>query len=117
MVAQRRDCPTRQILVSNILKAKQSYYYLISTGFVHLAVLLAVPGSLEPSHILRSMGIPYTILHGSIRFSLSRYNTDADIDAVLAVLPAIVRRLRELSPFKNDDAAWLKDQEQALAQH
>ncbi|MGB6300019.1 MAG: aminotransferase class V-fold PLP-dependent enzyme, partial [Rivularia sp. (in: cyanobacteria)] len=74
-------------------------------------------GSLEPSHILRSMGVPYTTLHGSIRFSLSRYNTDADIDAVLAVLPAIVRRLRELSPFKNDDAAWLKDQEQALAQH
>ncbi|MGD1911883.1 MAG: cysteine desulfurase NifS [Rivularia sp. (in: cyanobacteria)] len=74
-------------------------------------------GSLEPSHILRAMGVPYTTLHGSIRFSLSRYNTDADIDEVLTVLPAIIGRLRELSPFKNDDAAWLKDQEQALAQH
>ena len=74
-------------------------------------------GSLEPSHILRAMGVPYTTLHGSIRFSLSRYNTDADIDAVLDVLPGIISRLRELSPFKNDDAAWLKDQEQALAQH
>ena len=74
-------------------------------------------GSLEPSHILRAMGIPYTTLHGSIRFSLSRYTTDADIDAVLEVLPSIVSRLRELSPFKNDDAAWLKNQEQALAQH
>ncbi len=74
-------------------------------------------GSLEPSHILRAMGIPYTTLHGSIRFSLSRYTTDAEIDAVLDVLPSIVSRLRELSPFKNDDAAWLKNQEQALAQH
>ncbi len=56
-------------------------------------------GSLEPSHVLRAMGVPYTAAHGSIRFSLSVYNTDADVDKVLEVLPPIVRRLRELSPF------------------
>ena len=56
-------------------------------------------GSLEPSHVLRAMGVPYTAAHGSIRFSLSRYNTDADVDRILEVLPPIVRRLREISPF------------------
>ncbi len=56
-------------------------------------------GSLEPSHVLRALGLDFQALHGSIRFSLSRYNTDADIDTVLEVMPPIIRRLRELSPF------------------
>ncbi|MGJ5672447.1 MAG: cysteine desulfurase NifS [Nostochopsis sp.] len=72
-------------------------------------------GSLEPSHVLRAMGLPYTILHGSIRFSLCRYTTDAEIDAVLAVMPGIIEHLRALSPFKNDEASWLQEQEKALA--
>jgi cysteine desulfurase len=71
-------------------------------------------GSLEPSHVLRAMGLPYTILHGSIRFSLCRYTTEAEIDAVIAVMPGIVERLRALSPFKNDDASWLQGQEKAV---
>jgi cysteine desulfurase len=71
-------------------------------------------GSLEPSHVLRSMGLPYTTLHGSIRFSLSRYTTDAEVDAVLAVMPGIVERLRALSPFNNDRADWLQGREEAL---
>jgi cysteine desulfurase len=56
-------------------------------------------GSLEPSHVLRAMNVPGVSVHGSIRFSLSTYNTDADIDAVLEELPKIINRLRELSPF------------------
>ncbi len=71
-------------------------------------------GSLEPSHVLRALGLPYTILHGSIRFSLSRYTTSAEIDQVLAVMPEIVERLRALSPFNSDAAEWLQDRELAL---
>ncbi len=56
-------------------------------------------GSLEPSHVLRAMGVPFTAAHGSIRFSFSIYNTAADVDKVIEVLPGIVRRLREISPF------------------
>jgi cysteine desulfurase len=56
-------------------------------------------GSLEPSHVLRAMGVPYTLIHGSIRFSLSRYNTEDDIDRVLGTMPGIISELRELSPF------------------
>jgi cysteine desulfurase len=56
-------------------------------------------GSLEPSHVLRAMGVPFTAAHGSIRFSLSRYNTENEIDVILEKLPPIIERLRELSPF------------------
>lgn len=71
-------------------------------------------GSLEPSHVLRAMGLPYTTLHGSIRFSLCRYTEEAEIDAVIQVMPAIIERLRALSPFKSDDASWLQEQGQVL---
>jgi cysteine desulfurase len=58
-------------------------------------------GSLEPSHVMKAMGVPYTLAHSSIRFSLSRSTADRDIDAVIEALPPIVDRLRSLSPFVN----------------
>jgi cysteine desulfurase len=59
-------------------------------------------GSLEPSHVLRAMGVPSTAIHGSIRFSLSRYNTDEEIDRVIEIMPGIIKELRLLSPFGRD---------------
>ena len=56
-------------------------------------------GSLEPSHVLRAMGVPFTAAHGSIRFSLSRYNTEEEVDYTIDKVPGIINRLRELSPF------------------
>ncbi|MFZ0482460.1 MAG: cysteine desulfurase NifS [Desulfobacterales bacterium] len=56
-------------------------------------------GSLEPSHVLRAMGVPFTAAHGSIRFSLSIYNTEEEIDFIIEKLPPIIERLREMSPF------------------
>lgn len=56
-------------------------------------------GSLEPSHVLRAMGVPFTAIHGSIRFSLSRYNTEEEIERVIEVMPPIIKDLRELSPY------------------
>jgi len=56
-------------------------------------------GSLEPSHVLRAMGVPFTAAHGSIRFSLSTYNAEEEIDFIIEKLPPIIERLRELSPF------------------
>ncbi len=56
-------------------------------------------GSLEPSHVLRAMKVPYTAAHGAIRFSFCRDNGEADVDQVLEAVPAIIAKLRELSPF------------------
>jgi cysteine desulfurase len=56
-------------------------------------------GSLEPSHVMRAMGIPYTAAHGTTRFSLSRYNTMEEIERVIASVPPIVAQLRKLSPY------------------
>lgn len=60
-------------------------------------------GSLEPSHVLRAMGVPFTAAHGSIRFSLSIYNTEEEIDFVLENMPKIIADLRAMSPFWTDE--------------
>ncbi len=59
-------------------------------------------GNLEPSHVLRSMGIPFTAIHGSIRFSLSRYTTDSEIDYVIEKVPAVINKLNSISPFQSE---------------
>jgi len=60
-------------------------------------------GSLQPSHVLRAMGVPYTMAHGSIRFSLSIYNTSEEIDVVINTLPPIIEKLRNMSPYWTSD--------------
>ena len=59
-------------------------------------------GSLDPSHVIRAMGVPFTAVHGSVRFSLSRYNTMDEVDYVLEKLPPVIANLRALSPFGPD---------------
>ncbi|HOV90547.1 MAG TPA: cysteine desulfurase NifS [Syntrophorhabdaceae bacterium] len=56
-------------------------------------------GSLQPSHVLRAMGVPYTMAHGSIRFSLSVYNTEEEIEFVIKTIPSIIEKLRSMSPY------------------
>jgi cysteine desulfurase len=68
-------------------------------------------GSLEPSHVLRAMGVPFTAAHGSIRFSLSHYTTEEEIDFIIDKMPAIIARLREMSPF------WKRAVEGAASVH
>ncbi|TNE76743.1 MAG: cysteine desulfurase NifS [Gammaproteobacteria bacterium] len=71
-------------------------------------------GSLEPSHVMRAMGIPYTAAHGTVRFSLSRYNTAEEIERVIAAVPPIVEQLRKLSPYWSDSGP-VENPEQAFA--
>ena len=59
-------------------------------------------GSLEPSHVLRAMNVPFTAIHGSIRWSLSRYTTEKEIDYVLDVLPGIIDKITSLSPYQEE---------------
>ena len=59
-------------------------------------------GNLEPSHVLRAMGVPFTAVHGSIRFSLSRYTSNEEIDYVLKQLPDVIHKLNAISPFQKE---------------
>lgn len=71
-------------------------------------------GSLEPSHVMKAMGIPYTAAHGTVRFSLSRYNTEAEVDRVIEAIPPIVAKLRKLSPYWDGEGP-VAEPEQAFA--
>ena len=73
--------------------------HLSSLGICASSGSACTSGSLEPSHVLRAMGVPYTAAHGSIRFSLSVYNTEAQVDYVLEHMPGIIEKLRAISPF------------------
>ena len=73
--------------------------YLNEMGIAASSGSACSSGSLEPSHVLRAMGVPFTAAHGSIRFSLSRFTTGKEIDYTISVLPGVIERLLEISPF------------------
>jgi cysteine desulfurase len=81
------------------IEGESILYMLSDVGIAASSGSACTSGSLEPSHVLRAMGVPFTAVHGSVRFSLSRYTTGEDIDQTLAQLPPIVSRLRSISPF------------------
>jgi cysteine desulfurase len=70
-------------------------------------------GSLEPSHVMKAMGIPYTAAHGTVRFSLSRYNSMDEIERVIAAVPPIMEKLRRLSPYWGENGP-VEDPQQAF---
>lgn len=78
-------------------------YHMSDLGICASTGSACAAGSLEPSHVIRAMGVPFTAVHGSVRFSLSRYNTEAEVDTVLEQVPKIVKKLRDLSPFGKGD--------------
>ncbi len=74
-------------------------YQLSDAGICASSGSACTSGSLEPSHVLRAMRVPFTAVHGSVRFSLSRYTTDDDIDHIISAFPQVVANLRKLSPY------------------
>ena len=77
-------------------------YHLSDLGICVSTGSACASGSLDPSHVIRAMGVPFTAIHGSVRFSLSRYNTMDEVDYVLEKLPPVIKNLRDLSPFGPD---------------
>jgi len=77
-------------------------YHISDLGICASTGSACAAGSLEPSHVIRAMGVPFTAVHGSIRFSLSRYTTEEEIDYVLEKFPPVIKKLRALSPFSNE---------------
>jgi cysteine desulfurase len=74
-------------------------YQLSEYGICASSGSACTSGSLDPSHVLKAMHVPFTAMHGSVRFSLSRYTTDAEVDSVIEVFPGIVSSLRRMSPY------------------
>lgn len=89
-------------------------YQLSARGICASSGSACTSGSLEPSHVLRAMGVPFTAVHGSLRFSLSRYTTDEEVDAVVTALPEIVTSLRRLSPYWDEGAQAPRPEGKAL---
>ncbi len=78
-------------------------YQLSAEGICASSGSACTSGSLEPSHVLTALDVPFTAVHGSIRFSFSRYNTEEDIDRIIEVFPRVVANLRKLSPYWDNE--------------
>jgi cysteine desulfurase len=83
----------------HFIEGEGMLYLLNDRGICASSGSACTSGSLEPSHVLKAMRIPFTAVHGSVRFSLSRYNTEREIDRVIDAFPSIVANLRRLSPY------------------
>lgn len=91
--------PNTTNLSFQYIEGEAILYHLSDLGICASSGSACTSGSLEPSHVIRAMGVPFTAAHGSIRFSLSRYNTEDEMDYVIEHMPKIVTKLRALSPF------------------
>ena len=94
-----RRVPNTTNISFGYIEGESILMYLNDLGVCASSGSACTSGSLEPSHVLRAMGVPFQFAHGSIRFSLSDQTTEDDIDLVLRELPAIIERLRKISPF------------------
>ena len=74
--------------------------YLNDLGIYASSGSACTSGSLDPSHVLRAQKVPFTSLHGSIRFSLSRFTTEDEIDYAIEKVPEVIRKLAKMSPFQ-----------------
>ena len=84
---------------SHYVEGEGMLYQLSAFGICASSGSACTSGSLEPSHVLRAMSVPFTAVHGSVRFSFSRFNSDEDVDRIIEVFPKIVANLRRLSPY------------------
>jgi len=95
--------PNTTNVAAQYIEGEGMLYQLDDVGICASSGSACTSGSLEPSHVLRAMDVSFTAVHGSVRFSLSRYNTDREIDKVIEVFPGIVESLRKLSPYWDSD--------------
>lgn len=95
----RNRLPNTTNISFSYIEGESILLHLDQHGIAASSGSACTSGSLEPSHVLRAMGVPEIALHGSLRLSLSRYTTGEEVDRVLEVLPPIVNELRAISPY------------------
>ncbi len=91
--------PNTLNVACHFIEGEGILYQLSAAGICASSGSACTSGSLDPSHVLKAMHVPFTAVHGSVRFSFSRYTEEADIDRILEVFPGIVASLRRLSPY------------------
>ena len=91
--------PNTTNLAFDFIEGESILLLLDKSGIAASSGSACTTGSLEPSHVLRAMGVPYTSAHGSVRFSLSRYNTKTEMDIIIETIVPIIKKLREISPY------------------
>jgi len=96
---QSKRLPNTSNISFEYVEGEAILLHLNTVGICASSGSACTSGSLEPSHVMRAMGVPFTAAHGSIRFSLSIYNTEEEVDFVLKHLPPIIEKLRNMSPF------------------
>lgn len=96
---KKHRLPNTTNISFEFIEGESILLHLDESGIAASSGSACTTGSLEPSHVLRAMGVPYTFAHSSTRFSLSRYTKESEIDAVIDVMPGIVEKLRNISPF------------------
>jgi len=106
--AAAQRLPNTLNLAIHGIEGEAILYELSRHGICASSGSACTSGSLDPSHVLRAMQVPFTAIHGSVRISLSRYNDDTDVDRIIAVLPQIVADLRKLSPYWDNQRNCLK---------
>ncbi|MDR1085246.1 MAG: cysteine desulfurase NifS [Deltaproteobacteria bacterium] len=104
MVNGSRLCrlPNTTNISFEYIEGESILFHLSHAGICASSGSACTSGSLEPSHVLRAMGVPFTAAHGSIRLSLATTNTDEEVTEALRIFPEVVIKLRDLSPFWKD---------------
>nr|MCR5164808.1 aminotransferase class V-fold PLP-dependent enzyme [Thermoguttaceae bacterium] len=95
--------PNTTNISCHFVEGESILYELSEYGICASSGSACTSGSLEPSHVLRAMNVPFTAIHGSTRFSFSRYTTKEEVDRILEVFPEIIARLRAVSPFSREN--------------
>lgn len=107
--AEAERLPNTLNLACHSIEGESILYQLDESGICASSGSACTSGSLDPSHVLKAMQVPFSAMHGSVRFSLSRYTTEAEVNKVIEVFPAIVQRLRRLSPYWDAAACRPRD--------
>jgi cysteine desulfurase len=97
--ADQPRTPNTLSLAIHFIEGESILYELNEQGICVSTGSACSSGSLEPSHVLRAMKIPFTAMHGSVRLSFSAYTTEEEIARLEEALPAVARALRHLSPY------------------
>ncbi len=108
--------PNTLNLSVHFIEGEAMLFELSDQGICASSGSACTSGSLEPSHVLLAMKVPFTAVHGSIRFSFSRYNTEEDVDRIIEVFPQVVERLRRASPYWDSRRNGPRDEAYTLLQ-